>query len=96
VSDERPHLTSRAHLRQQLRERQPLVYRKKQPAAPTSKSRYALPVVSARPRRQDSKGNRKLDDMAAARELGWKGKSYRKAKRFARKLERERVAGGSL
>lgn len=73
--------------RHAMRRTRPLQFVRKEPEAPTPKSRYALPVALVRPRRQDSKGNRKLDEMEAARQLGWKGNSYRKAKRFARKLD---------
>lgn len=90
-------LTSRrAQIRRgDRRKTKPLIVAAKKPAAPVKRSRFDVPAVPERPRRPDSKGNRKLDDMAAARQLGWKGHSYRKTKRFARKLERERSGGAS-
>lgn len=87
-------MSSRVRLRlAESREKKPLRIVKKVAVIPATKSRMAVPAP--RPSRQDSKGNRKIDLMEAARAFGWRGKSYRKAKQFARRLDRERALGGA-
>jgi hypothetical protein len=47
-----------------------------------------------RPRRPDSKRDKKRALMEAARRAGWTGKTYKSAKQFERELERREVADG--